>query len=182
MVIIMARILVEENNIHIVFDLSEDGKIKLLHFSALPFQEESIDTKSMEDCFQLVEINLSGLDRPNELRGMKYIVTSPGYRMKYREHKDYRNDLGRKLEFDTFDEETGIAVISHLQFYDGISVVRFYNEVMNEGNDTQTLEYISSFHYTGIEKEGLLPRDEKMLLKIPHNSWQREMDWQTYTL
>ena len=156
--------------------------MKLLHFSALPFHEEDIKAPNTEDGFRLVEMNLSGYDRPGERHGNKYIYTAPGYRLKYESHKDYRNELGRKLEFVLYDEETQVYVTNHMQFYDGISIVRCHNVVENKGDEMQTLEMISSFNYTGIEKEGLLPRDEKMSLKIPHNSWQREMNWRTYTL
>ncbi|WP_040949819.1 glycoside hydrolase family 36 protein [Gorillibacterium massiliense] len=178
----MTRIHIHENRIHMVLDITADNQVKLLHFSAQPFDEKDIVAKTREGSFNLVELNLSGLDRPLERHGTKYIVTAPGYRMQYDSHKDYRNALGRKLEVTTFDAETGVYVTSHIQFYDGISVIRAYSEVVNRGAETQTLEYISSFNYTGIEKEGILPRDEKMLLKIPHNSWQREMDWKSYTL
>ena len=178
----MKRITIFENKIHMVFEITKEDQLKLLHFSARPFYEEEIKATSMLGSFNLVEINLSGLDRPHERHGNKYIITAPGYRMKYESHKDYRNTLGRKLEFTTFDEDTGIFVISHIQFYDGVSVIRSWSEVINKGLEIQTLEYISSFNYTGIEKEGILSRDEKISLKIPHNSWQREMDWQTYSL
>ncbi|OPJ55675.1 alpha-galactosidase [Clostridium oryzae] len=178
----MERINIFENKINMVLEITDENQIKLLHFSALPFNERDIVSKTREGSFNLVELNISGLDRPLERHGTKYIVTAPGYRMKYKEHKDYRNKLGRKLEITTFDQATGATVVSHIQFYDGVSVIRSWSEVFNKGNETFTLEYISSFNYTGIEKEGILPRDEKMQLKIPHNSWQREMDWQTYTL
>lgn len=171
-----------ENGIYLVLEASEEGFMKLLHFSALPFREEDIKAPNTEDGFRLVEMNLSGYDRPGERHGNKYIYTAPGYRMKYESHKDYRNELGRKLEFTLYDEETQVYVTNHMQFYDGISVVRCHNVVENRGEEMQTLEMISSFNYTGIEKEGLLPRDAKMSLRIPHNSWQREMNWRTYTL
>ncbi|MDT8718616.1 alpha-galactosidase [Clostridium sp. 19966] len=178
----MNQIYINENNMHLVFEITEEKELKLLHFSALPFRAEDIKARSIKGSFNLVEIDIAGLDRPLERHGTKYIVTAPGYRMKYENHRDYRNNLGRKLEFTIFDQETGIYVISHIQFYDGASVIRSWSEVINKGSETQTLVYISSFNYTGIEKEGILPRDEKMQLKIPHNSWQREMDWQVYTL
>lgn len=178
----MERIQIYENNIHMVIEITDDNEVKLLHFSALPFHEEDIVAKTREGSFHLVEINLSGYDRPLERHGTKYIVTSPGYRMKYKVHKDYHNEYGRKLEITTYDQESGVDVISHIQFYNGISMIRSYSEVINHGNDIQTLEYISSFNYTGIEKEGIQLRDQKMSIKIPHNSWQREMCWQTYTL
>jgi alpha-galactosidase len=178
----MHRITLKENNIHMVLEITDSNQIKLLHFSSLPFREQDIVAKTMEGSFNLVELDIAGLDRPLERHGTKYIVTAPGYRMKYASHSDERNALGRKLEVTTYDEGTGIHVVSHIQFYDGISVIRSWSEVINRGSEEQTLTYISSFNYSGIEKEGILPRDEKMLLSIPHNSWQREMNWQTYTL
>ncbi|MFV0343837.1 MAG: alpha-galactosidase [Anaerocolumna sp.] len=177
----MQRIAINENGIHVIIEITEEKEVKLLHFSALPFQEKDISTTTLAGSFNLVELNISGIDRPLERHGTKYIVTAPGYRMKYVSHKDYRNAYGRKLEITTYDTPTNISVISHLQFYDNISVITSYSEVINKCTATQTLEYISSFNYTGIEKEGILPRDEKMILSIPHNSWQREMSWIDYT-
>lgn len=178
----MERINVFENGIYMTLEITDKDQLKLLHFGAEPFDESKIKAKDYDNAFNLTEISLSGFDRPYERHGIKYIVTAPGYRMKYHDRKDYRNDLGRVLEFVTRDEETDVFVTVKIQFYDGISVARFVTEVENRGAEEQTLEYVSLFNYTGIEKEGLLPRDEKMLVKVPHNSWQREMDWQTYTL
>ena len=55
-------------------------------------------------------------------------------------------------------------------------------QVENQGEEVQTLDYISTFNYMGIEKEGAKRQDEKLLLKLPHNGWQREMNWKDYTL
>ena len=167
----MKQISIHENGIYMVLEVNSENEIKLLHFSALPFAETSIPIEAEKNGFRLVEINVSGLDRPLERHGTKYIVTAPGYRMKYENHRDYRNELGRKLELVSFDTGTGIRVTSHFQFYKDISVVRSWSEVENAGQETQTLEYVSSFNLNGIEKEGLLDRDDKMALKIPHNSW-----------
>ena len=178
----MQRIEVLENGIYLIFEIADNNDLKLLHFSALPFQESDIKASNTNDGFRLVEMNLSGFDRPGERHGNKYIYTAPGYRMKYVSHKDERNEFGRKLSFELRDEQTDVYVVNHMQFYDGISIVRCQNIVENRGGQPQTLEYISSFNYTGIEKEGLLAQDKKMSVKIPHNSWQREMNWRTYTL
>ncbi len=177
----MKKYIINENGLNMVFAVTDENEVKLLHFSALPFHEEDITAKNGWLGFRLVEVMVSGLDRPGERHGTKYIVTAPGYRLKYRTHNDYRNEKGRKLEIVTFDEETGLDVISHFQFFDGISVVRSWTEVKNVGEEAQGLEYVSSFALTGIEKEGLLPRDEKMEVWIPHNSWQREMQWERYS-
>ncbi len=179
----MGRIEIIENGIYITLEITKEGQLKLLHFSSIPFDEKTIvSERILREAFNLVELNVAGLDKPYERHGNKYIVTAPGYRMKYSHHKDGRNELGRKLEITTYDEETEIYVTTHMQFYNEIAIVRFWNVVLNKGKEPQTLEYISSFNYTGFEKEGVLTSDEKIQIKIPHHSWQREMNWQTYTL
>lgn len=178
----MKRIHINENQINFVLEIDDNNEAKLLHFSALPFDEKDITSRSGTLGFRLVEVNISGLDRPLERHGNKYIVTAPGYRLKFKDFRDTGNQSGRKLEIVTFDEATGLEVVSHFQFYNGISVARTWTTVTNNGNEDVTLEYVSSFALTGIEKEGLLSQDEKMSLKVCHNSWQRELQWQEYTL
>lgn len=176
------QIRIDECGLHLIFEINSENELKFLHFSAMPFDPSTILNEEQKNGFRLVEINLSGFDRPLERHGTKYIVTAPGYALKYRGHKDYCNDLGRKLEFTTYDPVAKVQVISHFQFYQGISVVQSWSKVSNLGTEMQTLEYISSFNLNGIEKEGILPQDKKMNIFIPHNSWQREMQWQSYTL
>ena len=179
----MKRIEIIENGIYMILEITKEEQVKLLHFSAVPFNETDIVSERIHnEAFNLVELNLSGMDKPYERHGNKYIVTAPGYRMKYNGLKDERNELGRKIEITTYDEASEVYVTTHMQFYNQISIVRFWNEVTNKGKNPQTLEYISSFNYTGLENEGLLPRDEKIRIHVPHHSWQREMNWQTYTL
>lgn len=187
----MKRIEIYENGIYLVFEINDRQEIKLLHFSPLPFDEEDIEPFCKEkgfaifektNGFRLVELQVSGLDRPGERHGNKYIVTAPGYRLKFEDIRDLNNDLGRKLEIVCFDEPTGLRTVSHIQFYRGISAVRCWTEVTNNGTENWTLEYLSSFALTGIEKEGLKSQDEKMRIGVCHNSWQREIQWGFYTL
>ena len=178
----MTQIEINENGIYAVWEIDEEEHLKLLHFSARPFHPEEIDGECKKEGFRFAEMNLSGFDRPYERHGNKFMVTAPGYRLKYVSHKDSRNALGRCLVFTLKDPETDVFVDAYVQFYDGLSIVRMHQVVRNEGTEVQTLEYLSSFNYTGIEKEGLLPRDEKIRVCVPHNSWQREINWQTYTL
>ncbi|MBR1749339.1 MAG: alpha-galactosidase [Ruminococcus sp.] len=187
----MKRINIFENGIYLVFEIDDDNEIKLLHLSPLPFDENDIEPFCREKGFALfektksfrpVEINISGLDRPLERHGNKYIITAPGYRMKFRDFVDTADQQGRLIEVTTFDEPTGIEAVSHYQFYNDISVVRTWTTVKNTGNEDHVLEYVSSFNLNGIEKEGLLPQDKKLKLWVCHNSWQREMSWASYTL
>ncbi len=176
----MRRIEICENGLHMVWEITDSNEIKLLHFSALPFSETDLTSDTGTQSFYPVEILVSGQDRVGERHGSKYIQTSPGYRMKYKDFKDYRNEKGRKLEVTTEDKETGILAVSHVQFYDGIAVIRSWTEVTNAGEEPQGLEYVSSFALNGIEKEGMKDFDDKLKLYIPHNAWQKELHWNSY--
>lgn len=178
----MNRIDICENGIFVTFEINSENEIKLLHFSSLPFNESDIRSRQGTSRFNLVEVNINGYDRPFERHGTKYIITAPGYRMKYRDMKDYRNELGRKLEIETFDKESGLIAITHWQFFDSVSVIRAYTELKNEGTEPFTVDYVSSFALTGIEKEGILSQNDKLKITYAHNSWQRELQYRTYSL
>lgn len=173
---------IQENGINMVWKVADTGCVRLLHFSALPFDESTIADEYEEQGFKLLELEAAGYDRPDERHGTKYIVTAPGYRMQYADHKDYRNETGRKLEITTQDQESGLQAVNHFQFFDGIAVVRCWCEVSNMGKETQTIQYVSTFNLNGVEKEGILSRDEKIRIGVVHNSWQRELLLQEYTL
>ena len=57
-----------------------------------------------------------------------------------------------------------------------------WTKIINKGEEAQGLEYVSSFSLNGIDKEGIEAFDEKIEIAIPHNAWQKELCWQTYTL
>ena len=122
---IMKRIEIKENNLNMVYEITDENEIKLLHFSTLPFDENDINSCEGTASFRPVEVLLSGLNRPGERHGTKYTYTAPGYRLKYKDMKDYRNETGRKIEILMEDKPTGLEVCSNIQFYDGISVIRF---------------------------------------------------------
>lgn len=186
----MDLIQIDENGLHLVFEKTEDFGCKLLHFSALPFDERSLlhvhdrETGGLRlntERYNLLEIMISGQNRPGERHGNKYISTSPGDRMKLVYFADKHNEFGRKLEIHMEDKTCGIETISHMQFYNGVQAVRCWTDVKNVGTEPQGLEYVSSFALTGIEKEGMLSTDDKMRVWYPHNGWQREMQWESYT-
>ncbi|HEX3075829.1 MAG TPA: glycoside hydrolase family 36 protein [Lachnospiraceae bacterium] len=179
----MRQIDIKENGINIVFQINDSNELKLLHFSSAQFDDSNFTQKQlMGESFQLVQVNFSGYNRPYEKHGNKHIVTAPGYLLKYVDMLDERNEIGRKLTIIQEDTlVTGARVVTHMQFYEGTSIVRCKNVVTNIGTEVQTLEYLSSFCYFGLEKEGALSSDSKMYIRIPHNGWQKEMSWKTYS-
>ena len=88
----MKRIEIYENGINIVFEITDENEAKLLHFSALPFDEAKTASYMGLKTFRPVEIQASGIDRPDERHGNKYIVTAPGWRMKFKDFRDVNND------------------------------------------------------------------------------------------
>ena len=177
---------IEEDGIYLVFGVTKENQLKLFHFSAKPLseQEEKKLTENetfLREGFQLVQVNFSGYNRPYEKHGNKHIVTAPGYMLTCVDMKDERNETGRVLTFIQKDEETGARVVTTWQFYQGTTTIRMQSEVTNEGTEVQTLEYISSFYYLGIEKEGEMSSDDKMQLTFAHNGWQKEMNFHTYS-
>lgn len=178
----MERIEIKENGILMLFEVTEERVIKLLHFSAAPFSAADISAWGGINPFTVAEVQVSGQDRPGERHGTKYVGTAPGYRLKLREFLDERNAVGRKLTVAMEDAVTGLAVTSHYQFYDGIAVVRAWTTLRNEGKEPLGIEYVSSFALTGIEKEGIRLPEEKLELWIPHNGWQKELHWNRYRL
>ncbi len=179
---IKEQIKIEENGIYIVFGITDKEQMKLLHFSSKPFVEDDLKWEELlEEGFPLVQLEMAGFDRPYERHGNKYVVTAPGYRLLYAGMTDERNAQGRQLVIEQRDDESKVKVETIWQFFDGISVVRMWNRVYNEGTEEKTLTYVSSFTYSGIEKEGNKKAEEKLRLSIPHNGWQRELNWHTYT-
>lgn len=189
------------NGIHIVFGVTEENQLKLFHFSHAPFDAENLCRKpdnwwpmegmreaQIKESFQLVQVNFSGYNRPYEKHGNKYIVTAPGFMLKFDSISEERNENGDVLRIVQKDTVTGAKVESVMQFFDGIPVARMYNTVTNEGKEDQTLEYISSFSYWGIEKEHkagipeFISSDDKMSMVVVHNGWQKELTVKKYHL
>ena len=59
----MKRININENKINIVFDIEDNGQIKLMHFSALQFNENDIWDEMLEKdhlgCFDIAQVEIA---------------------------------------------------------------------------------------------------------------------------
>ena len=73
----MRRIEISENNINLVMELTDEQEIKLLHFSALPFEEKDLVSRNGLLPFTLVEMSVTGLNRLGKLHGDNYVRTPP---------------------------------------------------------------------------------------------------------
>lgn len=168
---------IAENGIYLNLGLKKGEAVRLLHFSSHP-QEMEIGDDDVS-VYTLAELQASGFNQ-NDHHGLKHTGSSPSLLMTYEDHRDYRNDYGRKLE--VIQKYKGLELITHIQFYDGISVVNFVNEVVNHSEDEYALEYVSSFALTGLTELAKGARDKNGILYIPHNTWFGEAQWKKYTL
>lgn len=174
------NLVIVENGLHLVIEITDQLDVRLLHFGSTPYQASFIEEKQRPG-FRLMELQLTGEDR-DEYHGRTHRASYPGLRMKYASHEDTRNSMGRKLSIALEDNETGLKAIQHFQFFDGIGMLRSWVDLVHEGKEPVGVEYVSSFALTGIDKEGVLSRDEKLRLYIPHTGWQSELQWRTYSL
>lgn len=171
---------VAENGLYLVLHVTDSRDVRLLHFGPRPYEPGLVPEKR-EEGFRLLELQLTGDDRA-EYHGRTHRATFPGLRMQYKSFEDTRNGIGRKLEIALADPETKLESTTHIQFYDGIAVARFWTVLRNAGAEPVGVEYVSTFALTGLDKEGARDRDEKMKVSIPHSGWQSEIQWRTYTL
>ena len=68
----------QEGRLHVVFGITGEDQIRLLHFSSVPFEGKVADDVMNEpdnyhrEGYQFAGINLSGYDRPYERQGEMY--------------------------------------------------------------------------------------------------------------
>ncbi|MFJ5713045.1 glycoside hydrolase family 36 protein [Neobacillus sp. NPDC093127] len=168
-----------ENRIHVAIEVTGEMDVRLLHFSSLPYDEATHKNAEQRKRCRLVEVQVTG-ENQDDHHGSKHTRTNPGFLLEYKDHRDFRNHEGRKLEIEL--EKDGLIVISHIQFYDNVSVVRAWTELINKSESSKGIEFVSSFALSGIEKEGLRCWSETSRLYIPHNTWYGEMQWRKYSL
>ena len=178
----MKRIEIFENGIYMTFEITDEEQIKLLHFSALPFRESSLSSAKDIRSFLVNEPKLVGHNCPKKHHGSKCSDTVSGYSLKFKDFSDTSDVIGRLITVVQSSEPSHIETVTCFRFFTGIPMIRTWTVIRNSGSEPQTLEYVSAFTLNGIEKEGSLPQDEKMLVGICRNSQQRELQWQTYTL
>lgn len=178
----MIRIEHHEAMLHVLIEVTDEGSVKLLHFASGTYEEETLDDKSYANR-RLVDVQITGEDHVIH-HGLKHVGTVPGTRLKYQSHQfiEAADSRSHRLEIRQSDAATGLAVISHFQFYKGLSLARTWTELRNEGGQPLPVEYVSSFAYNGAAKEGSLPWDQKMMLHLPRNSWCGEVQWQQHSL
>ncbi|MDQ0191822.1 alpha-galactosidase [Paenibacillus wynnii] len=176
----MSKIIeIAENELYLVLEITDEKDVRLLHFGAEPL---SVDiSEKNKPGFRLMELQLSGEDRA-EYHGRTHRASYPGLRMTFDHYTDSTNELGRKLEIHLVDGITGLRAVQYFQFYKEIGIMRCWTVLKNAGDEAVSVEYVSSFTLTGVDKEGSSDRSDKIEVSLAHSGWQSEIQWWTYSL
>jgi alpha-galactosidase len=173
----MISLKLHENGITINWDITAEGEVLLLQLS--PDNDQPLPAENEVKYSRLVELQESGMGQRLH-HYAKQIGTVPGCLLHYRQHRDFRNNFGRKLEVE--QEYHGLRVISHIQFFDGISVIKSWTQLVNTESELHPVEYVSSFAFTGLSRGTKLPRDKSAVVYLPHSTWYGEAQWKKYSL
>lgn len=175
-------IIVKENGLKVVFHVREDKRVELVDISP-----EKIDSKILtplsEDnnpegqTHQFLSVQIAG-ESTADLHGFKHITGSASQTFLYRDHSLTDTEFGKELILHLISPGK-LEAFYHMEFYTDTPVVRTYATLRNVSGDKLGLEYVSSFYYQGILKNGSLPFFDKGELMIPYNSWCNEAQWQS---
>jgi alpha-galactosidase len=106
--------------------------------------------------------------------------TVAGGRLAYRGHKEFREDGWLCLRVDLADPDTGLTAQVHLRSPDGISALRSWVRLTNQGEHRLVLESVTSLVLGGIaDRDGGVA-----VLDVWHadNEWLAEGRWQRHAL
>ena len=159
-----------EGSLHILFRVNEDSTVQLVSFSAL---ENAAELKK-HGRFLSVQVTGEGAEG---WHAGKHDAGSVSQQWQYVTHRIEPNAAGRLLTLSV-KAPNGLAADYHLQTYTGLSIVRAWSTLTNTADADIGLEYVSSFIYQGIGKDGTAANVDRLQLLVPHNGWSNEAQWQ----
>jgi alpha-galactosidase len=183
----LEKISLASGHLNLDFIVQNDGKVSLVNFSTENhvnslLQVNPNEQNSAYNVMQPIEVKVTGINSPAETHGPKYSLSAPSYRLMYVKHTLVTNDAGQLLTLVQQDKPTGLQTKTYYQTYTDLDIVRVWSELENVGSQTLGIEYVSSFSYIGIDQAGALPAADKLNVWLPHNAWQKELNWQQYSL
>ena len=189
----MQTITIGKANLRAVFTISDSGVVELAHFAPAslipdhagttipekkPGEDEEETGWDTEVIHPVLEIQETGKSTRG-MHGYKHNQSSASADFRYKNHIIEDNDAGTLLRI-FLETPEDVRAVYHMQFFDGIPVVRVWTTLENHGNKEVPLEYISSFIYQNLCGGGTLPYYRKTDIYVPRSSWSSEANWQKY--
>ena len=98
-----------QQNLKVIFEITEDNIVALRHFSC---NDKEYPEKKLKWC-SISDIHISGEDADDH-HGAKHTGCYGNKNLKYKEHRYFDNEFGKKLEFVLSDEKIQRRTASHL--------------------------------------------------------------------
>lgn len=188
----MVRVNDKMNNPDVLFHRNRDGlsvvlikgpdnAARLLHFSALPFHAEPPDyLAARAHSYMLVEVHCSG-ENHECLHGVKHMGSNPGTGVpRYLRHESRRTEFGELLTIE--QDANGLRILSCMQFFEGLPVVRCWTELENRRPEAVDIEYMSSFACFGAAQKPLLEERDSLFIHLCRHAWCNEFQWRRHSL
>lgn len=173
------NIVIDNNNLHVFFRVRESGVVELADFSCsgkeIPIREIDEKEAFQRHSHPIIEMQITGQSSTNS-HAYRHNASSEAEYLRYASHSVSENKEGKLLQIE-MSGRFGLTAVYSMQFYKNIDVVRVYSEIKNEGAEDVGIEYVTSFIYDGICKNGKQPYYDKTDIWIPHNSWSNEAQW-----
>lgn len=196
----MKNIVIQESDMRISFRINDDRTVELVDFSGITGSQdmsymgerEQGDWKTKDTTRQLVSLQLTG---HNSIKGYKHNMGSDSSTLLYVDHSIVRTDekkkecladpyvrtAGQLLRIEMEDkDQPGLSVKYYMQLFDGIAAVRTWVTLENNGQEAVGIDYVTSFLYEGMGKNGSRPYYDRFQLYVPRNSWANEAQWNSF--
>ena len=181
----MSLLEMKEAGMRVCFRINEDRTVELVDFSAekaLGTEEKEKDLARLEQggCMvprlhQILCVHLTG-EGTTDVHAYKHNMGSESARFRYRNHTVEDCENGRILTIE-MESEHRLHAEYRMRFFHDIPVVRVETTLRNDGTEPLGLEYVSSFYYGGLSKNGEGVYSDKTDLYVPYNSWASEAQW-----
>lgn len=181
----MNYITLNENGMCVTFRIRDDRIVELVDFSAVPDSTAlpdltKINNGSAHSSFQLLAVQVTGACT-TKAWAYKHSTGSESSRFQYVDHSITETENG-KLLCITMETDRGLRAEYYMQFFTGVAAVRTWSTIQNVSDEDIGIEYVSSFLYEGLCKNGKQYYFDKTDVFVPYNSWSNEAQWQKYDI
>ncbi|WP_424684793.1 glycoside hydrolase family 36 protein [Enterococcus sp.] len=166
-------------DLNLVFGVTEENKIRMLHYSVLPFDTEKDIDPALLETQNLVEVQISGYNQPNH-KGNKLSNTLIGEQLVFQRIEQNNNCINVEQIFE--DEKLNLKVITTFETFPDSNGVSCSSEIVNMGVNDFGIEYISSINLADLNSGSIFQEYQNQILYVPHNSWTGELQWESGTL
>ncbi|MGM9653318.1 MAG: alpha-galactosidase [Eubacteriales bacterium] len=163
-----------ENGFYLIFEITENRQLLLRHLSRSPTGKRNKN----DACCAAAEIHVTG-ENVGDAHFAKHTGSSGSSSLRFVSHTEVKHPDGSEHCFLLSDDRMEATL--HYRLYSGIAALRSWCEIRNIADEPLGLEYVSSFSYYGLD-DGTLPPEEQLYIHLPHNAWERELNWKRYTL